>query len=120
MGVKTSGDSYQYISQIEESKLRDNRTDVGFIAFDAYKEFSQHLSEWERLTDWLIINYVTINQSIEKFWFIDERTRLIDFFKSADYQVRAINYAICHYAKIRDFKLLILKILYLGGDLYII
>lgn len=104
MGVKTSGDSYQYISQIEESKLRDNRTDVGFIAFDAYKEFSQHLSEWERLTDWLIINYATINQSIEKFWYIDERTRLIDFFKSADYQVRAVNYAICHYAKNTGFQ----------------
>ncbi|WP_288084161.1 DUF262 domain-containing protein [Xylanibacter rodentium] len=98
MGVKTLGDSYQYISQIEKSKLRDNRTDVGFVAFDAYKEFSQHLSEWEYLTDWLVINYATINQCIEKFWYIDESTRLIDFFKSADYQVRAVNYAICHYA----------------------
>lgn len=104
MGVTTSGESYQYISQIEKSKLRDNRTDVGFVAFEAYREFNKHLDEWEQLTDWLIINYSILIQCIDKFWYADESTRFLDIFKSADYQVRTVNYAICHYAKNSEYK----------------
>ncbi len=104
MGVTTSGESYQYISQIEKSKLRDNRTDVGFVGFEAYREFSEHLDEWEQLTDWLIINYSTLIQCMDKFWYNDESTRFIDIFKTAGYQVRTVNYAICHYAKKTGYK----------------
>ncbi len=103
MGVKYSGESYQFVSQIGNSKVKGNRTDVGFVGFGAYKEFCEHLSEWEQITDWLVANYAKTIESIEHFWYEDESTRFIDIFESADYQARTINYAICHYAKVTGF-----------------
>lgn len=50
MGVKYMSDSYGYISQIEESKIKGNRTDVAFVSFDAYKEFCEHMSDAVRRT----------------------------------------------------------------------
>lgn len=99
IGLKNSGDSYQFVSQIENSKLKGNRTDVGFVGFEAYKEFSEHLQEWEQLMDWIVINYPKVTECVDNFWYKGESTRLTDIFKSADYQIRAINYAIYHYAK---------------------
>lgn len=104
LGLKKSGDLYQFVSQIENSKLKGNRTDVGFVGFDAYKEFSKYLTEWERLMDWIVLNYTKLSECIDKFWYYGENTRLIDIFKSAGYQVRAINYAICHYAKMSGYQ----------------
>lgn len=99
MGIKYFGESYKFVSQIVQSKLEGNRTDVGFVGFDAYKEFSEHLPEWEQLMDWIVNNYTKVSACIDKFRYEGERTSFTNIFKSADYQIRAINYAIYHYAK---------------------
>lgn len=104
MGVKYTSDSYDYISQIEDSKLKKNRTDVAFVSFDAYKEFCEHISEVEKIFDWFIENYESLDCILRSFWYSGEKAQLVDIFTDADYQVRAINYAICHYAEETEYK----------------
>lgn len=104
MGVKYTSDSYNYISQIEDSKLRGNRTDVAFVSFEAYKEFCEHISDVEKVFDWLIENYESLDCTLKSFWYSGEKTHLVDIFTHADYQVRAVNYAICHYAEKTEYK----------------
>ena len=99
MGVKYTSDSYAFISQIEDSKLKKNRTDVAFVSFDAYKEFCEHISDVEKILDWLVENFSALNCILNSFWYNGENTRLIDIFTISDYRARAINYAICHYAE---------------------
>ncbi len=104
MGVKYTSDSYGYISQIEESKIKGNRTDVAFVSFDAYKEFCEHISDIENIFDWLVENYASLDSILKSFWYSGERTQLVDIFTDADYQIRAVNYAICHYAEKTGYK----------------
>ena len=104
MGVKYTSDSYGYISQIEESKIKDNRTDVAFVSFNAYKEFCEHIPDIENIFDWLVENYASLDCILKSFWYSGERTQLVDIFTNADYQVRTVNYAICHYAEKTGYK----------------
>lgn len=104
MGVKYSEKSFDFISQIDNSKLKDNRTDVAFINFDAYHDFYIHLSDVEQLFDWIVDNFDLIDKCTKLFWYNGERTRFIDIFKDATYQIRTVNYAICHYAKTNSFQ----------------
>lgn len=104
MGVKYTSDTYGYISQIEESKIKGNRTDVAFVSFDAYKEFCEHISDIENIFDWLIENYTSLDSILKSFWYSGESTRLVDIFTDADYQIRTVNYAICHYAEKTGYK----------------
>lgn len=104
MGVKYTSDSYGYISQIEESKIKGNRTDVAFVSFDAYKEFCEHISDIENIFDWLVENYASLDSILKSFLYSGENTQLVDIFTDADYQVRAVNYAICHYAEKTGYK----------------
>lgn len=106
MGVKYTSDSYGYISQIEESKIRGNRTDVAFVSFNAYKEFCEHISDIEKIFDWLVKNYTSLDCILKLFWYSGESTQLVDIFTDANYQVRAVNYAICHYAEKTDYNTL--------------
>ena len=104
MGIKYTSDSYGYISQIEESKIKDNRTDVAFVSFNAYKEFCEHIPDIENIFDWLVENYASLDCILKSFWYSGERTQLVDIFTNADYQVRTVNYAICHYAEKTGYK----------------
>lgn len=104
LGVKYSGVSYDFVSQIVNSKLKDNRTDVAFVSFDAYYDFCKHLPDVEQLFDWIVDNFDLIDKCTTSFWYNGERTRFIDIFKEAGYQARTVNYAICHYAKINSYQ----------------
>jgi hypothetical protein len=104
MGVKYSGESFNYVSQIVNSKLKDNRTDVAFISFDAYHDFCEHQSEVEQICDWMVDNFYIVDSCTQLFWYNDEKTRLIDIFNESGYQVRAINYAICYYAQKSSYQ----------------
>lgn len=106
MGVKYTSDSYDFITQIEDSKLKKNRTDVAFVSFDAYKEFCEHISDAEKIFDWLVENFSALNCILKSFWYNGENTQLIDIFTVSGYQARAINYAICHYAEKTSYNTL--------------
>lgn len=104
MGLKYSEESFAFVSQIVNSKLKDTRTDVAFVGFDAYYDFCNHLPDVEQLFDWIVDNYDLVDKCTELYWYISEKTRLIDIFKESGYQVRAVNYAISHYAKKNSYQ----------------
>lgn len=104
MGIKHSGSSYAFVSQIANSKLKDNRIDIAFVGFEAYDDFSKRLSEVEQIFDWLVENFSVVENCTESFWYNDEKTRYLDIFRDADYQVRAVNYAILHFAKNSSYQ----------------
>lgn len=100
MGIKYNGEYLdKYIDQITQSKLKENRTDIAFVEFGAYKEFIDNISNVEEIIDWIANNYDSINEVTENFRYEDEKTKLSEIFSSATYQTRVVNYAICHYAK---------------------
>lgn len=104
MGLRYSGAAFDFVSQIVNSKLKDNRTDVAFVSFDAYDDFCRHQSDVELIFDWIVGNFNMIDECTRSFWYNGEKTRFIDIFKDAEYQVRAVNYAICHYAKTNSYQ----------------
>lgn len=104
LGVKYSGGSFAFVSQIVNSKLKDTRTDVAFVGFDAYYDFCNHLPDVEQLFDWIVDNYDLVDKCTELYWYIGEKTRLIDIFNESGYQVRAVNYAIFHYANKNSYQ----------------
>lgn len=100
MGLKYLGDTFQEnVTQIENSKIKGNRTDVGFVKFETYNILYDYLNDFEKLIDWYIVNYRYVENILSLFWYNGERTRLLNIFKTADYQSRAMNYSIYHYAK---------------------
>lgn len=105
LGIRNTNDNFFYVSAIEDSKLKGNRTDVGFIPFEAYSELVKNKDLVERIFDWITINFDYVESVVASLEYKGETNQLLSIFNIPTWSVRVFNYAIVQYAQKTDFSL---------------
>lgn len=79
--IRNTNDNFFYVSAIEDSKLKGNRTDVGFIPFEAYSELVKNKDLVERIFDWITINFDCVESVVASLEYKGGNESVIVYFQ---------------------------------------
>lgn len=103
MAIKHDEAYPSLIDDIVGSKLKGNRTDTGFVPFNAYAVLQHNPAEFERTFDWVVDNYDVLSAIVDGFCYAGQHARTDHIFLDPSWPVRYWFAAILRFAELTDY-----------------